>query len=465
MKDRYHIVIIGCGFAGLAAAEILATHRIDVLLLDENIHTGGQLLRKTARHPSFRRRYEQDQLKQFGFKLVNRIQRTDIHMKHNSQVLGIYPERKLLIADGSERVMELKTDFIICATGAREKYLPFKGWTLPGVMSTGAAQILMKSSGILPGCQTLIAGGGPLPLVLAAEILLNKGNVNAVLDQTLSIEKLGIFPLWRHHGRKMLEGAYYLSKLLLARTPLKQGMRIVEAIGKQQLEEVVAAKVDRQGRVITGTETTYRPEALAVGYGFTPNIELPQQAGCSTEYRKEKGGWIVSVDDCMESSCDDIYAVGEITGIAGAKKSYIEGQIAAWSILNKLALAKKHQLQANLALLKRDRKHQVQYGRFLNALCHLPPTSYESIHDATIICRCEEISMGTIRRYLADGFATMGALKKATRCGMGNCQGRICGPIMSDILGAYNRQAPGQVGPPSVRAPIKAVPIGAFLND
>ena len=465
MKDRYHVAIVGGGLAGLAAAEILARYRLDVLLIDENAQTGGQLLRKATRFPTCRRRFEPDRLKLFGFNLVDRIQNWNIHIEHESQVLGMFPERRLLIVGASGRVVELKADYIICATGAREKYLPFKGWTLPGVMSTGAAQILIKSSGILPGYHTLVAGSGPLLLVLASEILANKGKINAVLDQTSSLDKLGVLFLWLHNGRKLIEGTYYLSRLVLTRTPLLQAMRIVEARGKQNLEEVVAAKIDRLGRIITGTETIYRPDTLAVGYGFAPNIELPQQADCSIEYSEEKGGWIVSVDDCMQSSCDDIYAVGEITGIAGAKKSYIEGQIAAWSVLNKLSLVKKNKLKAKLAHLKRERKHQIHYGRFINKLCYLPPTFYESIHDNTLICRCEGITMGTIRSYIANGFTTTGSIKKATRCGMGNCQGRICGPIMSDILGAYNRQATGQVGPPSVRAPIKSVPMAAFLDN
>ncbi len=463
MQDSYQVVVLGCGFAGLTAAEMLTRHGVDVLLVDENYHTGGQLLRRTPQYRTDRPRIGVDGMKHLGFELIDRIHRRDIHVMHEAQVLGIYPERRLIVMNSSRRILDIRADFIVCATGARERFIPFKGWTLPGVMSTGAAQFLIKSSGILPAGQTLIAGCGPMPMVLAAEIISNNGWVCGLLDQTSFTQKLGMLSLWRHHWPKLFEGAYYLSKLLLTRIPLTQGMRIIEATGKQYLEEVVAAKVDRQGRVITGTETTYRSEALAVGYGFTPNIELPQQAGCSIEYSKEKGGWIVGVDKTMETSIDRIYAIGEVTGIAGAKKSYIEGQIATWSILKKLSLLDTNEFQTNLAILGRQRQHQIEYGRFLNKLCQAPAACYESIHDDTVICRCEEITMGTIRRYISDGFTTMGALKKATRCGMGNCQGRICGPIMFDILNAYTHQLPEQIGHPSVRYPIKIVPMGAFL--
>ena len=138
--------------------------------------------------------------------------------------------------------------------------------------------------------------------------------------------------------------------------------------------------------------------------------------------------------------------------------------MAAWSILNKLALVNSSEFKVKLALLGKQRRRQMQFGRFLNRLCQVPAAVYDTLDDDTVICRCEEVTMGAVRRCLAGGFTTLGALKKATRCGMGCCQGRLCGPVLLDIASALTGQSPQKTGRPSVRAPIKPVPIGAFLD-
>jgi len=370
----------------------------------------------------------------------------------------------LLAADQRGRVTEHRTDALILATGARERQLPFKGWTLPGVMATGAAQILMKSSGILPGRKTMIGGCGPLMLVLAAELLTHGGTVQAVMDQSKAAAKLGAVAAVPAIWPKLLEGAFYLARLAAARVPMQQGVRIVEARGRDCLDAVVVARSDANGRIIPGTETVCPADALAVGYGFAPNIELPLQAGCSVSFEVDKGGWIVDVDEAMATSLPGIYAAGEPTGIAGAGKSFIEGQLAAWEILYRRGRVNRRQYNRRTRPLKRWRNQQVQYGRFLNRWCRLDPACYDDIPDETIICRCEEITMVEIRRQLNNGFTTLNGLKKATRCQMGNCQGRICGPILTDIVSAYAQQSPHLAGCPSARAPIKPVRLGALAD-
>jgi NAD(P)H-nitrite reductase large subunit len=166
----------------------------------------------------------------------------------------------------------------------------------------------------------------------------------------------------------------------------------------------------------------------------------------------------------MATSVPGTYAAGETTGIAGAGKSYIEGQIAAWDILFKLGRVDRQRHQDRTLPLARQRRQQVRYGMFLNRLCRIEPECYADIPDETIICRCEEITMGEIRRQLNNGFVTMNGLKKATRCGMGNCQGRTCGPILFDIISAFTQGPPTLVGCASARAPIKTVSLGALAK-
>lgn len=461
---HYDVVIVGSGFAGLAAANLLGGSKLRVLLVDENRHLGGQMLRRMPPKSTSSGKFGSDRLKRIGFDLVNAVRQNRVHVLKRAEVLGVDSEKVLCLQDGRGRVWEVRAEFIILATGARERFLPFKGWTLPGVMSTGAAQILMKSSGILPAREILIGGSGPLPLVLANELLNHGGRVLGVVVEPFLMAQLPFLKFWRRQTGKLLEGTHALARLLFSRIPVKPGTRIMEARGNAELEEIVTIGLDQQGRGIPGTETRIRTECLAVGHGFTPNLELPQLAGCHLEFRADRGGWIVSVDNHLATSIANVYAAGEVTGIAGAEKSFIEGQMAALDILRKCGLNGKQNLVDQWTVLHRERQNQLKFGRLLNALWRIPSSSYEIIPDETVICRCEEVTMGEIRRQLQNGHATPGALKRATRSGMGYCQGRMCGPTLYDILAARSGNLPGDVPPLSVRVPVKPVRLEALAG-
>jgi D-hydroxyproline dehydrogenase subunit alpha len=479
VKQAYDVVIVGSGVAGIAAANTLAGHGLDILVIDENPHAGGQILRQNCRVTegfwefdpglgSSGRTVSTRKILQ-SLRTVRRPK--GITCVHQARVLGIFPDRQLLVhvpdplcpgGSGPGCVLEIEAGYLLLATGARERFLPFKGWTLPGVMSLGAAQILMKSSGILPARHTLIAGTSPLQTVLALEILKNKGKVTAILDETHFAKKLGLLPLLKHHWTLAGEGAMQMLGLLIRQVRFRQGVRVMEARGKNELETVVTVDLDRNGNTVPGTFQTYSAKALAVGHGFSPNIELPVQAGCALDYHVDRGGWVVRVDTTLETSVPAVYAAGEITGIAGAGKSFVEGKLAAVSILEKMG--EKPGQEMCVRDLIRTQKQRLGYAAFLNQLCQVPSSAYETIDDDVLICRCEEISMGEIRKQISKGFVTAGSLKKATRCGMGRCQGRICQPVLFDILLALTGQTPEQTGSPSFRAPVKNVPLAAFLR-
>lgn len=462
MHKRYDVVIVGSGLAGLAAADLLDRHNLKVLVVDDNAHTGGQLVRTFPGAGVAHRGFEPDRLKRRGRWLAAVLRNRPVRFLNGSQVLGLYPEGALLVEDRRRRISEYRTQTVILATGTREKYLPFEGWTLPGVLSTGAAQILMKSSGILPGINTLIGGSSPLMFVLAAEILTNGGRVHAVLDQSKASRKLQILKMGPSVLPKVLEGVFYLIRLAAARVPVRQGIRIVAARGRRELEAVIAARVDSSGHIIPGTEQTYSTDTLAVGHGFAPNIELPLQAGCAVAYAADRGGWFVAVDSSMATSVPGIYAVGEATGIAGAGKSFIEGRMAALNILfEKGRIARPVYAERTRALICRHR-HEVRYGRFLNMACRTSADAYADIPDKTTICRCEEITLGDVRRQISNGFTSLKGIKMATRCGMGRCQGRTCGPILFDLISSLAGQPPTEIGCNSSRAPVKTVALGSL---
>jgi NADPH-dependent 2,4-dienoyl-CoA reductase/sulfur reductase-like enzyme len=450
------IVIVGGGFSGILAAKILAEHALNVLLVDENINLGGQFLRS---HPNPSAPASLSRLKRFGLQSIKALDEKRIRIMTRAEVLGITAERELLIRQVGKQLFTVRPQAVLLATGAREKYIPFKGWTLPGIISTGAIQILLKGSGVLPSNKILIGGAGIFPYAVASEILMNNGHVIGILDQNRLAEKMAFAPGFFHEKSKIGEGVRYLSRLIAGRTPIRFGVRIKEARGKNSLEEVLTVKVDRNGRSLPGSEKLYSCNCLAVGYGFVANIELAQLASCRLEYDASQGGWIVGVTADLETSVDGIFAAGEITGIAGATKSITEGKLAALAMLHKLGKISRDAFIARSGALKKARRHHCRFGSYFNRLHQIPPEIIRSIADETIVCRCEDITMGEIKTAVSNGSVTPDAVKKAVRSGMGICQARTCSPMIQAVIATILGTPADQLSPLSVRTPLKAVPL------
>jgi len=457
-RKKCDVAVVGTGPAGLAAANILADHGLLVVILDENARMGGQLLRSLPWGGALSR---PDRLRRVGFDLTDRVKDKKIEVITRTKVLDIVEGRHLLVEERQGRIAVVEPRVLLLATGARERFMPFKGWTLPGVISTGAAQILMKNYGVLPSWNMLIAGMGPLLLVLAGEFLKNGGKLISVLDMGGAREKALMLTQGLHHFSKLSEGFLHLAGILTSRVPLRLRTTVVEARGGTELEEVVAAGIGKDGAVIEGTEMIYRTESLAVGYGFTPNIELAQVAGCAIDHDKTRGGWVVRVADDLETTVDRIFAAGEITGIAGASKSLHEGEMAAFAILRKIG---RHVHSDRMARLKQKRHRHLRFAGYFNALHGLPPRAVLSVPDEVAICRCEDVRMGAIRSAVMEGHDTPAALKRALRIGMGNCQGRTCAPIVYDILSALANKQEKTVSILTARGPVKPVAIRSFLS-
>ncbi|MDM8553961.1 FAD-dependent oxidoreductase [Desulfococcaceae bacterium HSG7] len=453
--EAYDVVIIGAGPSGIGAATVLAEYSLKILLIDENNQIGGQIWRKPAYQPVSRFRDSQLPWPQMELSVGN-----NLHITTPSCVLGVFPDKHLLLSTSDQGVREIKTRRIIFATGAREKVLPFKGWTLPGVMTLGAAQILLKQYGVLASSEILIAGAGPLAYLLSSQIIGAGGKVTTVLDRSSPVTMLNA--VWVMAGQlpKIGEGLLALGRLIKKKVSVKHRMQVVEVKGKDRLQEVIAVRIAPDGTTVDGSQQRYETQMLACGNGFVPNIELPQLAGCDLTYAVDKGGWIVKVDRSMETSVSGVFAAGEITGIAGGDKSLIEGRLAALSILNQFGKLNSKKYRIRQAALLNKRKHCQRFGAFLNRQWAIHPHEWAGIDDATIICRCEDITMGTIRGWIKKGIKSAPDLKRATRCGMGICQGRTCAPLIYEILAACSVAGKQEPHPLSVRTPVKPIPLG-----
>jgi len=462
---RYDVAIVGSGLAGIVAANTLAEHNLNILLMDENIHLGGQILRTIPQRLGTLTISESDKVRRAGFRFIENSKKKKISVMNRTVILGIYPERELLLEENGKSVFTIRPDIILFATGAREKYLPFKGWTLPGVVSTGAVQVLMKGSGVLFSKEMLIGGSGLFLFAVAYDYLKNGGRVLGVLDQTAFFAYLPLLTLGLHHLPKLAEGTRYAATLLCSGVPIRHRTRIIEARGDRYLREVVTAKVDSKGNPLDSRGRIINTHGLAVGYGFAPNIELPLLAGCELEYDDAKGGWVVRVGDDLQTSAGNVYAAGEITGIAGALKSLNEGHIAALSILRVLGKIGEREFSLHFKGLTKQRRHHLSFGAYLNSCYRVPDTAIYQIPDETVICRCEDVTMGEIRTAIREGYHTPGAIKKATRTGMGRCQGRTCGPILYDIISAYTGKPSNEIPLLSVRPPIKPVTFDSLIAE
>ncbi len=456
-SKKYDIVIAGGGLSGILCADILSKHELNILVVDENNNIGGQFLRT---HPDqYHCNSAFSGLKRFGLQCVNSLDRKRVRIMTRSEVLGITDDKELLIHEAGKLLTSVRPEAVLLATGVREKFIPFKGWTLPGVISTGSAQILLKGSGVLPSKEIIVGGAGIFPYSVAYEILKHKGCVRIILDQNRFTEKIIFAKGLLLEKSKIGESIRSTAKLMQSRTPVRFGVKILEARGHKTLEEVRTVKIDGNGNMLPGSESVYSCKCLSIGYGFAANIELARQAGCKIEYDENLGGWIVGVTENLETSVAGVFAAGEITGIAGATKAVTEGKLAAQAILFNLGKIGRSEFLKRSEPLIKDRKNHLHFGIHFNGLHKIKGEIIRSVPDETIVCRCEDITMGEIKTALHQGCVTADAVKKAVRPGMGICQGRTCGPVIYETIAACLRKPLEQIAPFSVRVPVKAVPV------
>ena len=462
---RVSVAIVGGGLAGLAAADVLGRFGVRGLVLDDNLRPGGQYLRGGRQAG----KSWIDPARHQGLSLVERWPHWSVEIASRTDVLGIESGFELLAAAEGGGTATVRCDHVLIATGARERFIPFNGWTLPGVLSTGAIQILIKQSGLLPASAALIGGAGLFLTAVARDIQKGGGGVPAVLDEAPFSKRRPPPGLLAAQFVKFARGGAMLARLIGGGTDYRSATRIIEARGEDALREVTAARVDRAGTVVPGSETTYRTGCLGVGFGFTANVELAQLAGCDLAFNSGLGGWVVKVDEDLETSIDGIYAAGEITAVGGAAKSLAEGRLAGFSILRRMGRINSNEMKRAASALKKARRRQMAFARYFNAQCDFSPAYLaewiRGLPDEVPVCRCEAVDLGAIRRAVADGFDTPAAVKKATRCGMGVCQGSTCKTTLLDILAALTGKPLAQIPLPSVRAPLKPAYLGTLAGE
>ena len=457
MKDHYPLVIIGAGPAGMAAAAVAAEHGLECALLDEQPAPGGQIYRAMESIPDRRAELLGAEY-QRGRKLVSTLRESATEYSPDTQVWSLNPERELgLLQDGAPRM--ITADRVLLANGAMERPIPFPGWTLPGVMNAGAGQIMFKAHGIVPSDGVVLAGSGPLLLLLAWQYMHAGVEIQAILDLTPMHNHLRALP----YLPRALLARHYLSKGLAYKKDLKQAgistlhnVSDLQAEGSNHIEAIHFVHRDRRQRIETSLLLTH--------FGVIPHTQLARAAGCQHDWDRSQQCWRPRLDEWGNSSIDGIQIAGDSAGIGGARTAEHAGRLAALQSVHALGLIsrpERDRLGRNDRKWMRDEQH---IRPFLEAFFHIPGKLLRVPEDDTVVCRCEEVTAGQIRHAVAEGQSDSNQVKFLTRCGMGPCQGRQCDLAISHIVAAAGGKDVAEGGHYRARPPVTPLTIGQLAS-
>ena len=426
----HNVVIIGAGPAGLSASLAAAAAGAPVLLIDSNPRLGGQYWRMSA--DDFQDQHNQHFDLDTGLLLINAVKaRKEIEVWSGAQIWSATNKdgknTLRVIYQGKERIVN--TENLILCTGAYDRTLPFPGWDIPGVMTPGGVQSLLKGHGVLAGKRVVVAGSGPFLLPVAAGVVKAGGSVVALLEANKSRRWLTSFFVLLENTSKIKEAFYYIKTISEAKVRARFGQAVIaaHAASNGELESVDIAKIDRNFRI--KKVQNIKCDVAAIGWGFTADTSLAGSLGCNQLVAKDDGV-VVWVDSKQQTSIPGVFAAGEITGIGGSDLSMAEGVIAGISAAKFVG--------CNVEVLKAHRKRRAKRQRFASALIRayqIKPGWKSWLRDETIICRCEEVCLSDLKHSINElGATDSRTAKLLTRCGMGLCQGRICGRFVVDLV-------------------------------
>ncbi|MFJ3617080.1 FAD-dependent oxidoreductase [Streptomyces iakyrus] len=442
------LAVIGAGPAGLAAALAASARAARVTLLDAATQPGGQFYRQPAAQLGAGR----PEALHHGWRTWERLRDglaasavrvlTDHHVWCVERTPAGFTVHALLGPEQEEPV-EVHARAVLLATGGYEQVLPFPGWTLPGVVTAGGAQAMLKGGLVVPGRRAVVAGTGPLLLPVATGLAAAGVEVAALVEST-DPKRLA-----RHAptlAGKLPEAAGYAAGLLRHRVPVLTRHTVVRAHGEDRLTGVTVAALDADGHTRPGTERHLPCDTLAAGHGMLPHTDLAESLGCRLD------GLAVAVDTEQRTDVPGVWAAGEATGIGGAALSLAEGHIAGCSAAAHLHGTAPGPAPAALKARTALRRSAAA----LDSACALPAHWPERITDDTVVCRCEEVTAGSVREALDLGAGDERTVKLLTRAGMGWCQGRMCSTAVAGLAGC----APT----PAKRPFARPVPLGVLAR-
>ncbi len=448
MSRHFDAIVIGAGPAGLSAGASLGEMGLNVLVLDEQDLPGGQFFCNIEMAPEqtfFGDDYET------GVALVERFRKSRAVYENRASVWQVNPDGKVLYSR-SGRSRKIRGNYVIMATGAMERPLPFPGWDLAGVMGAGAVNRLAKQASLIPSDSMVIAGSGPLLLLEAAQLIRKGISITAILDTAPAIPPASTVPHIPNALRRidfLWKGISLLREIRSGNIPYYKGITDIRATGVNGLEAVEA----RSG----STSLQFKTGMLFIHFGVIPNTHIFRQAGCRMAWNNDLRYWYPVCDEWGRTNFEHIFAVGDGARVSGGVAALYKGELSALEVARCLGMISGDERDTRAVPLKNKMRLDGYPRPFVDAL-YAPRPAF-SFENNTVLCRCENITVGDVRKAVREGGRDLDEIKIMTRVGMGPCQGRMCGPALAEIVAEELSMPCEKIGLLNVRPPLKPVPL------
>ena len=459
------LAIVGAGPAGLAAAAQAASLGVDTLVLDMHPRAGGHYFNLPA--ANFKLRKPSQKIKE-GIGLVAQAMHDGAEIWTEASVWGIYPEEPFRVCLSGSEVNEIRAHKVILAPGGIERQLPFPGWTLPGVVTAGGALSLLKNQQMLLRQRILLTGSGPLQLAAAAQLSAAGAHVLAVLElqtsQTL-LDGIRRNPSRILKRNRLSEGMSYFSKLISHGIQYRTGWTVIEALGENEVNAAVIARVDAAARPIDGSERTIQTDWICLGYGLLPDTQFTRILACDHIIHPKLRVWVPVRDEWLQTSMPGVFAIGDAADVLGKEAAVLEGKLAGLAVAIQLHRIAKLQGQQIAEPLREKLAIERGFVHATQDLFRLPEDPGSLSRPDTVICRCEGITYAQIQEAISDGATSVQAVKYYSRAGMGWCRGVTCNPLIGQIIACQRGAGLEEACHATARPPVFPVPLEEITEN
>ena len=456
MIPTFDVVVIGAGPAGIQAALVADKLGLRVLIVDEQAEPGGQIYRNVMRvSTKMSQVLGSDYIR--GRQLAQSLIRSRVERYFETSVWDISPSSVItLLTNGTTRSVQARQ--IIAATGALERASPIPGWTLPGVLSAGAAQVAMKSDAAIPSGRIAVAGCGPLMILVANQLLASGGNVVALIDSAPAQNKreaLRHLPAALRAPSYLVKGLQMMARLRGHRVPVFKTASELQVLGDERVTGIRFRS--------KGSSHEIDADVILLHHGVIPNHQISMLMRAKHRWNPQQRAWAVDHDLYGQTSHPKFRVAGDGLSISGARAAECTGALAALGAAHAIGVITLDQLRKDSKPWRKALTKQMAVRPFIESLFR-PPDWVCAPDDHIVVCRCEVVSAGEIRHMADIGCTGPNQTKFFSRCGMGPCQGRICGSVVTQIISERLNRSPDDVGAYRIRPPLKPLVLSAIAR-